>query len=184
MARNDPNQPRVGSDGLHLLMLEHHQLEVMYRAWRDGAALPAELRFRQACAFCCRMVVHSIVETQLFYRMLRVAGASEESADEASIEQLLLDEIIGSLVRAGPDDGQLEHRMHMLGQLLREHVQVQEHELFAAARVLRLDASALGMGVAIVRAPVQAGVLRRFERLRALGRQDQDACPAPRPGTH
>jgi hypothetical protein len=176
------SETHANTDGLHLLMLEHHQLEAMHRTWGDSRALPPELRFRQACAFCCRLVVHSIVETQLFYRMLHLAGAAEESGDEAAIEQLLLDEIIGSLVRAGPEDTQLDHRMHMLGQLLREHVELQEHELFAAARVLRVDAAALGMGVEIVRGPVQAGVLRRFERLRALGRDDQDACPAPRPG--
>lgn len=178
------SQDSRATDGLHLLMLEHHQLEELYRAWRDSAALPPELRYRQACAFCCRLVVHSIVETQLLYRMLRVAGASAESGEEADIEQLLLDEIIGSLVRAGPDDVQLEHRMGMLGQLLREHVDLQEHELFAAARVLRLDVAALGMGVAIVRGPVQAGVLRRFQRLRVLGQAERVDCPAPRDGLH
>ena len=178
------SQDQRATDGLHLLMLEHHQLEELYRGWRDAGALPAELRYRQACAFCCRLVVHSIVETQLFYRMLRVAGAAPESGDEADIEQLLLDEIIGSLVRAGPDDVQLDHRMRMLGQLLREHVDLQEHELFAAARVLRLDAAALGMGVAIVRGPVQAGVLRRFERLRVLGQAERVDCPTPRNGLH
>jgi hypothetical protein len=82
------SETHAGNDGLHLLMLEHHQLEQMYAAWRNSSALPPELRFRQACAFCCRMVVHSIVETQLFYRMLRVAGAAPESEDEAAIEQL------------------------------------------------------------------------------------------------
>ena len=33
------SQDSRATDGLHLLMLEHHQLEELYRAWRDSAAL-------------------------------------------------------------------------------------------------------------------------------------------------
>jgi hypothetical protein len=156
-----------GRDGLQLLMRDHRQIERLYDAFHRTRAADAQARYRVAHLLCFRMAAHSLLETQLFYPMLREAGVDAEFIDEAIIEQVLLEEIVSGIVRGGPHASDAEHRVHMLGQLAREHVWSQEREVFPYAQIVRVDAEKLAEQLEQLSERANTHVLRQLAAVRA-----------------
>jgi len=154
-------------DGLKFLMRDHRQIERLYDAWHRTPPGDAQARYRVAHLLCFRMAAHSLLETQLLYPMLREAGVDSEVIDEAIIEQVLLEEIVSGIVRGGPHASDLENRMHMLGQLAREHVWTQDREVFPCAQIVRVDGEKLGEQLEQLTERANTHVLRQLAAVRA-----------------
>lgn len=154
-------------DGLKQLMRDHRQIERLYDAFQRAPAGDPQARYRVAHLLCFRMAAHSLLETQLLYPMLREAGLDTDAIDEAIIEQVLLEEIVSAIIRGGPQGSELESRVHMLGQLAREHVWVQEREVFAYARIVRVDNETLGEQIVQLTERANTHVLRQLAAVRA-----------------
>lgn len=155
-----------GRDGLKLLMRDHRQIERLYDAFHRTPVGDAAARYRVAHLLCFRMAAHSLLETQLLFPMLREAGVDTDFIDEAIIEQVLLEEIVSGIVRGGPH-GDVENRVHMLGQLAREHVWVQEREVFPYAQIVRVDSEKLGEQIEQLTERANTHVLRQLAAVRA-----------------
>ena len=156
-----------GRDGLKLLMRDHRQIERLYDAFHRTPVGDAAARYRVAHLLCFRMAAHSLLETQLLFPMLREAGVDTDFIDEAIIEQVLLEEIVSGIVRGGPHGSDLENRVHMLGQLAREHVWVQEREVFPYAQIVRVDSEKLGEQLEQLTERANTHVLRQLAAVRA-----------------
>ena len=156
-----------GRDGLKLLMRDHRQIERLYDAFHRTPVGDAAARYRVAHLLCFRMAAHSLLETQLLFPMLREAGVETDFIDEAIIEQVLLEEIVSGIVRGGPHGSDVENRVHMLGQLAREHVWVQEREVFPYAQIVRVDSEKLGEQLEQLTERANTHVLRQLAAVRA-----------------
>ena len=156
-----------GRDGLKVLMRDHRQIERLYDAFHRTPQNDAQARYRVAHLLCFRMAAHSLLETQLLFPMLREAGVDTDFIDEAIIEQVLLEEIVSGIVRGGPNGSELENRVHMLGQLAREHVWVQEREVFPYAQIVRVDSEKLGEQLEQLTERANTHVLRQLAAVRA-----------------
>lgn len=156
-----------GRDGLKLLMRDHRQIERLYDAFHRTPQGDAQARYRVAHLLCFRMAAHSLLETQLLFPMLREAGVETDFIDEAIIEQVLLEEIVSGIVRGGPQGGEMENRVHMLGQLAREHVWGQERELFPYAQIVRVDNEKLCEQLEQLTERANTHVLRQLAAVRA-----------------
>jgi hypothetical protein len=162
-------------DGLKILMRDHRQIERLYDAFHRTSQHDAAARYRVAHLLSFRMAAHSLLETQLLFPMLREAGVDSDFIDEAIIEQVLLEEIVSGIVRGGPQGADLENRVHMLGQLAREHVWVQEREVFPYAQIVRVDSQKLGEQLEQLAERANTHVLRQLAAVRAA--RPADAAP-------
>jgi hypothetical protein len=159
-------------DGLKALTRDHVQIARLYDAYQRAPAGDLQTRYRMAHLLCFRLAAHSLLETQLLFPMLREAGVETEFIDEAIIEQVLLEEIVSAIVRAGPTGRNLDGRVHMLGQLAREHAWTQEREVFPYAQIVRVDADKLGEQLEQLTERANTHVLRQLAAVRAHQRDD------------
>jgi hypothetical protein len=95
---------------------------------------------------------------------------------------VLLEDLVTAIMLGGPHDPALGARLRKLGQLARDHVRVQERELFAFARIASIDADALGAQIEPMREHARVHVLRHLASVRAqqelAARRDRGE-PAP-----
>lgn len=169
------------ADGLDLLRREHREIERLLEACLRSTAEPRRL-YAGARALCCRLATHSVLEMQLLLPPLREAGIDPDYIDEAIIEQVLLEDLVAGVIHGGPGDPLLGARLMKLGDLLCDHVRVQERELFALARVARVDTRSIGDNLVQMREHARVHVLRHLATLRAREEQvarERGEFPAP-----
>lgn len=154
------------ADGLDLLRREHRELERLLDACLRCTADP-RAQYAGVHALCCRLATHSVLEMQLLLPPLRESGVDPDYIDEAIIEQVLLEDLVAGVMHGGPGDPGLVVRLGKIAQLVRDHVRVQERELFCFARVVRVDTESIGRNLLQMHEHAQVHVLRHLATVRA-----------------
>ena len=97
---------------------------------------------------CYELTLHSMLEEEIFYPLLRAAIDDDELLDEADIEHAGARELIGQLEIMAPGDDHYDATVTVLGEEVAHHIEKEEGELFDAARSAGIDLDELGAQLA------------------------------------
>jgi hypothetical protein len=122
-------------NAIDLLAKQHQEVRDLFEELEDVE----DNDDKQACfeELADDLAAHSVIEEKLFYPAA-YAAKTEEMLNEAVEEHLSMKRIIADLMDLLPDDEEFDAKIKVLKEQVEHHVEEEENEIFAAAR-LELD---------------------------------------------
>ncbi|KQQ89055.1 hemerythrin domain-containing protein [Massilia sp. Leaf139] len=142
------------ADALALLRTDHEQVRLLFaqyeglRGLEDAEEMMAEL----VDDLCDALVIHTMIEEELFYPALRAATGDDELFDDAELEHAGARELVSQLEVMYPGDEHFDATLAVLAEEMAHHMAQEEGEVFELARACGLDLAALGQRLALRRA--------------------------------
>jgi hypothetical protein len=151
-------------DAIALLKADHRKVEELFEKYENARGRKAEI----AKQICMELIIHSMIEEEIFYPACGEAGADSDIMDEANVEHDSAKTLIAELEQGSPDDEFYDAKVKVLSEEIKHHVKEEEKRggVFTEARKGELDLDALGEKMAA-----------RKEELKA--QFEQDGLPMP-----
>jgi hemerythrin superfamily protein len=160
-------------DPIAMLKADHRKVEGLFKKYEQ---LQDDEQKRDIVQKICQeLIIHSMLEEEIFYPACRQKGGADEDAkdglDEAQVEHDGAKTLINELLNQSPNSEFYDAKVTVLAQYIKHHVDEEEKPsdgLFAKAQKAGIDMNALG------------------ERLQArktalLEQAEEERLPAPRP---
>lgn len=134
-----------GAGATTMLRADHRSVEKLFRQFEaeESADQKAELARRA----CNELVVHAMLEEEIFYPACRGIEGLDDALDEAQVEHDTVKLLIRDVLARSPGDPYYDARVKVLAEYVKHHVAEEEkpdHGVFAQARTARLDMKELG----------------------------------------
>jgi len=145
-------------DALALLRADHAQLRLLFARCDDLRGLDdtEEKLAELVDDLCDALIVHTMIEEELFYPALREASGDDELFDEAELEHAGARELVSQLEVMYPGDEHFDATLAVLADEVSHHIEQEESEMFALARsTAGVDLTALGQRLALRNAQLE-----------------------------
>ena len=144
-------------DALALLRADHAQLRLLFARCEDlrGLEDTEETLAELVDDLCDALIVHTMIEEELFYPALREASGDDELFDDAELEHAGVRELVSQLEVMYPGDEHFEATLAVLADEVAHHIEQEESEMFALARTTGVDLAALGRRLALRQAQLE-----------------------------
>jgi hypothetical protein len=128
-------------DAIALLKADHRKVEDLFEKYETARGRKAEI----AKQICMELIIHSMIEEEIFYPACREAGVDSDMMDEANVEHDGAKTLIAELENGSPEDAFYDAKVKVLGEEIRHHIKEEEKRggIFTEARK-ELDLDALG----------------------------------------
>ena len=144
--RKQPARSRAKNDAVKLLTADHKKVKQLFRNFEgikdgEGAAREKSDVVRQ---ICMELTIHTKVEEEIFYPVLREAIDEEDLMDEADVEHAGAKILVTQLERMNPGDDHYDAMVSVLGEYIDHHVKEEQEEMFPKAKRAKVDLIELG----------------------------------------
>jgi hemerythrin-like domain-containing protein len=142
-----PGKPKSGAaDALELLKADHDKVKSLFREFESlkGEDDEDERKSELVDEICYELTVHSMIEEEIFYPVVRAAIDDDDLMDEADVEHAGARELISQLEVMYPGDDHFDATVTVLGEEIAHHIDKEESDIFAAARMAGIDLDDLG----------------------------------------
>lgn len=128
-------------NALELLKADHREVEQLFKSFEE-----AEGRSRQGIAdeAIKALEIHTKIEESLVYPAIREATGEEDMLDEAKEEHHVVKLLIKELHKMKASAEGYKVKFKVLSELVKHHVQEEEHEMFPQAEQTNIDWEELG----------------------------------------
>jgi hypothetical protein len=136
---------RPDRNAIAVLKDDHRRVAMLFQSFES--ALTNEEKTRLAQQICNELLVHTMIEEEIFYPACREAGVQDEAMDEAQVEHDTAKVLIAGLLRQRPGSPFYDARMSVLAEYVMHHFSEEEYPasgIFARARAAKLDLLELG----------------------------------------
>jgi len=129
------------NDAIRLLTDDHKKVKQLFKNFKgikggNGAAKKKSDVVRQICA---ELTIHTKVEEEIFYPVLRESTDEKDLMDEADVEHAGAKILIAQLERMNPGDDHYDAMVTVLGEYIDHHVREEQDEMFPKAKRAKLD---------------------------------------------
>jgi hemerythrin-like domain-containing protein len=142
-----PGKQNAGSarDALDLLKADHLKVRNLFREFESlrGIDDEDERKSELVDEICYELTLHSMLEEEIFYPVLRSAIDDDDMLDEADVEHAGARELISQLEVMYPGDDHFDATVVVLGEEVGHHIDKEEGEMFDAARKAGIDLASL-----------------------------------------
>ena len=134
-------------DALELLTQDHRKVQKLFREFQDVVEnddLNLERKnaiVRQACE---ELIIHEIIEDEIFNPAVFIAVGSSEVMDEAQVEHDMVRGLIEQLKFMEAGDELFDAKFIVLGEAMNHHIRAEEEDIFALVRQSDIDLDLLG----------------------------------------
>jgi hemerythrin superfamily protein len=147
------------TDAIEFLTEDHRQVSGLfnqYAALSDGDQASKK---RLGDQICKALLLHARVEEEIFYPAVRNAGVvGEEILDEAAAAHGSAEKLITQLKGMDAADAAYDGKIVALSEVILQHVDKEESEIFPKARNKKLDLPVLGRIIASRKQDLAAAV--------------------------
>ena len=145
---SNPGKHKTGAtpDALDLLKADHDKVKSLFREFDDLRASDDEDERKGELVdeICYELTLHTMIEEEIFYPVLRSAIEDDDMMDEADVEHAGARELISQLEVMYPGDDHYDATVAVLGEEIAHHIDKEETDMFDAARRAGLDIDDLG----------------------------------------
>ena len=142
------SKPKSGSsiDALDLLKADHDKVKSLFREFESlkGHDDEDDRKSELVDEICYELTLHTMLEEEIFYPVLRSSIDEEDMMDEADVEHAGARELISQLEIMYPGDDHYDATVTVLGEEIAHHIDKEEGDMFAAARRAGIDLDDLG----------------------------------------
>lgn len=141
-------EPEAHQNAVAALKADHRKVEEMFKKFKEhthGSDETGESNLVHQ--ICNELIVHTLLEEEIFYPACRDKGVDEKALNEAQVEHDGAKVLITDLLSASPDDAFYDAKVTVLEEYIKHHVHEEEQArsgLFALAIKAGVDMSALG----------------------------------------
>jgi len=111
---------KSGQDAVDLLKSDHREVEDLFRKYRDVKSGKEKIDI--IGKICRSLVVHAIIEEELFYPACYEQAADRAALNEAQVEHDGVKVLISELLTFGQDDKFQDAKVNVLSEYVRHHV--------------------------------------------------------------
>lgn len=132
-------------DAIALLKEDHRKVEDLFE--KAEKARDSERKKMLVQQICTELMIHTMVEEEIFYPSCRDKIEDEEILEESYVEHDGAKVLIAELLDSEPDAEFYDAKISVLSEMIKHHVKEEEKRsegLFAQARDAGLDIEALG----------------------------------------
>jgi hemerythrin superfamily protein len=132
-------------DATALLTEDHRRVEKMFSEFQELVERKEsnEAKAELAQRICTELMVHAMIEEEIFYPAVRRAIEETDLLDEAEVEHMSAKALIALIMTSKPGADQFEAKVKVLGEYIKHHVREEEGEMFPKARKA-IDNGAVG----------------------------------------
>ena len=134
-----------GHDAVALLKSDHRSVEALFEKYE--AATSASEKAELVANICRELIVHTVLEEELFYPACRAAKVERGELDEAQVEHDSAKVLTAELMMEKPDAAYFDAKVKVLSEYIKLHVGEEENPgegIFARALAAGVDMHALG----------------------------------------
>jgi hemerythrin superfamily protein len=137
------------NNAIELLTEDHRQVSGLFNQYADLTDGDQVGKKRLGDQICSALLLHSTVEEEIFYPAMRNAGVvGEEVLDEAAAAHGTAEKLIAQLRGMDAGDASYDGKIVALSEVILQHVDKEESEIFPKARNKKLDLPVLGRIIA------------------------------------
>ena len=129
-----------------LLKADHKAVEKLFKDFeklKQGEDVQDE-KSELVAQICQELTVHTQIEEEIFYPVLRAAIDDGDLMDEAQVEHASAKDLIDQLRSMQPDDDCYDAKVTVLGEYVMHHVEEEEKEMFPKAKKADIDLKDIG----------------------------------------
>jgi hemerythrin-like domain-containing protein len=169
-------------DALALLRADHDKVRSLFREFESlrGIDDEDERKSELVDEICYELTLHTMVEEEIFYPVLRSAINDDDMMDEADVEHAGARELISQLEVMYPGDDHFDATVVVLGEEVGHHIEKEEGEMFEAARNAGIDLERLAEQLAARREELEEDLSSPATSIDAM-EPHNGARRAPRP---
>jgi hypothetical protein len=140
------SDPLPALDALDILRADHNKVKGLFIEFDSLRGLDDEDERKSELIdeICYELTIHSMIEEEIFYPALRAAINDDELIDEAEIEHAGTRELVSQLEVLYPGDDHFDATVSVLNEEVNHHVDMEERDIFMAARTAGIDLVELG----------------------------------------
>jgi iron-sulfur cluster repair protein YtfE (RIC family) len=155
--RKQPGGSPAITDAVQLLTDDHKKVKKLFKDFerikdQDGAAEEKSALVQQ---ICMELTIHTKVEEEIFYPVVRESMDEEALMDEADVEHAGAKALIQQLEDMKPEDDHYDAKVTVLGEYIDHHVKEEHEEMFPKAKKAKVDMIELGARIAERKAELQ-----------------------------
>ncbi len=164
ITQGDAPVAKAKMNAVEMLKADHRKVEELFEKYEKARGKKADI----AKKICLELIVHAMLEEEIFYPACREAGVEDDMMDEAAVEHDGAKMLIAELEHGSPDDEYYDAKVKVLSEEIKHHVKEEEKRdgVFAQAKSKGVDLDALGEQMAA----------RKKELLSEI---DEDRLPPP-----
>ncbi|MBC7685032.1 MAG: hemerythrin domain-containing protein [Bdellovibrionales bacterium] len=138
---NQGKKASATPDALELLKADHEKVKSLFREFESlkGNDDEDERKSELVDEICYELTVHTMIEEEIFYPVLRSAVDDDDMMDEAEVEHAGARELISQLEVMYPGDDHFDATVTVLGEEIAHHIDKEESDMFEAARDAGID---------------------------------------------
>jgi len=115
---------RAGSqDAVALLKADHRKVEGLFKKAEKASGSAKEKLVEQICN---ELIIHTMLEEEIFYPACRGEDVEEDMMDEAQVEHDGAKVLINDLMEAGADSEMYDAKVSVLSEYIKHHVKEEE----------------------------------------------------------
>jgi hypothetical protein len=149
-ARKAPRKParasgrRAGPDAIALLKADHRKVDGLFKKAEKAKGGAKEKLVEQICN---ELIIHTMLEEEIFYPACRSEDVEEDKMDEAQVEHDGAKVLINDLMQIGASSPMYDAKVKVLSEYIKHHVKEEEAPrkgVFAEAKRKGVDMNELG----------------------------------------
>jgi hemerythrin superfamily protein len=132
-------------DAIALLKADHRKVEDLFEKFEHAGEPERKKALVQE--ICTELVIHSMLEEEIFYPSCKGEIEDEDMLDEAYVEHDGAKVLIAELLDSEPDHAFYDAKVKVLSEMIKHHVKEEERPgegIFAKARAAGIDVKAMG----------------------------------------
>ncbi|GAC1306129.1 MAG: hypothetical protein NVSMB10_10590 [Steroidobacteraceae bacterium] len=133
-----------GDDAVAMLKADHKKVKQLFAEFKKMKDGSDEEKSELVARVCNELIVHAVVEEEIFYPAVREAIDDADLMDEALVEHAAAKSLIEQLQGMEPEDDLYDAKVTVLGEQIEHHVEEEEGEMFKQAKRSKVDTVALG----------------------------------------
>ena len=132
-------------DAIALLTSQHKEVTAMFKEFEELGDRAKAGKKKIADKICQNLVMHTMIEEEIFYPAVRGnSKEAEEMVEEAIVEHASAKDLIAQIQEMDPDEELYDAKVKVLGEMIEHHVEEEEKEMFPKVRTMGLDLESLG----------------------------------------
>lgn len=136
-------------DAIALLTSQHKEVTAMFKEFEDLSDRAKASKKKIADKICQNLVMHTMIEEEIFYPAVRGhSKEAEEMIEEAIVEHASAKDLIAQIQEMDPDEEFYDAKVKVLGEMIEHHVEEEEKEMFPKVRKMDLDLVQIGQEMA------------------------------------
>jgi hypothetical protein len=159
---------KAGDDAVALLKADHRKVEGLFKKAEKAKGGAKEKLVEQICN---ELVIHTMLEEEIFYPACRGEDVEEDMMDEAQVEHDGAKVLINDLLSSGSDSPMYDAKVMVLSEYIKHHVKEEEKArtgVFAEAKRKGVDVKALGAEI-------------KARKMELMQQAESEGLPRPEP---